>query len=98
MDNVSNLLKAISQMPEMASLDRRAGSFLNAVAEIYERHGGGATRAYLLNLVGRRDRTEVPALLKVIEKLDACAEVRTNRAIGRQIIKCLAELKKEAHK
>jgi hypothetical protein len=81
-------------MPDLASMDRRSASFLNDVAEIYERHGSGATRVHLLNLAGRRNRPEVPGLIKILDKLEASPEIRTNRAIGRQIIKCLFELKK----
>ncbi len=92
MDNVAVLLSEISRMPELASLDRRSGGFLNDVAEIYERHGRGTTKAFLLSQQARR-RLEVPLLLKVLERFEACAEVRLNRGIGRQIIKCLFELK-----
>ena|SRR5579862_6464566 len=92
MDRVAALLGEISRLPEMASLDRRAGGFFNDVAEIYERHGLGVTKAYLLNQQARR-RIEVPLLLKILEKLDSCQEIHGNRAIGRQIIKCLFELK-----
>jgi hypothetical protein len=94
MDKVDALLKEIAAMPDLASMDRRSASFLNDVAEIYERHGSGATRVYLLNLAGRRNRPEVPGLIKILDKLEASPEIRTNRAIGRQIIKCLFELKK----
>lgn len=92
MDNVGVLLNEISRMPELASLDRRAGGFLNDVAEIYERHGPGTTKAFLLTQQARR-RLEVPLLLKVLDKFEACPEVRLNRSVGRQIIKCLFELK-----
>ena len=92
MDNVGALLNDISRMPELASVDRRATSFLNDVAEIYERHGPGTTRAYLLTQQFRR-RLEAPLLLKVLDKFEACPEVRLNRSIGRTIIKCLFELR-----
>jgi len=92
MDRVATLLGEISRLPEMAFLDRRFGGFLNDVAEIYERHGLGVAKAYLLNQQARR-RAEATLLLKVLEKLDGCPEVRTNRGIGRQIIKCLFDLK-----
>ena len=98
MDAVGTLLDTIAKMPELARMDWKAGSFLNDVAEIYERHGAGVTRAYLLTQSGRRNRPEAPMLLKIIDKFENCAEVRTNRAIGRQIIKCLFELKKGAGK
>jgi hypothetical protein len=91
MDNVARLLDSIAKMPEVSTLDRRAAGFLNDIAEIYERQGAGTTRVYLLNQ--RSKKREAPLLLKVIERLEACPEVRTNRAIGRQIIKCLFELK-----
>jgi len=96
MDSVAALLDEIARLPEMATLDARAGSFLNDVGEIYERHGGGTTRAYLLNQLARRNRREASLVLKVVERLDASPPVRMNRAIGRQIIKCLFELKKGA--
>ena len=92
MDTVGMLLDEISRMPELAVLDSRAGGFLNDVAEIYERHGAGATKAYLLTQQARR-RSEVALLLKLLDKFEGCAQVRLNRAIGRQIIKCLFELR-----
>lgn len=79
-------------MPELASLDRRSNSFMNDVADIYEKHGSGTTKAYLLTQ-GARRRREVPLLLRLLDKLDACPEVSLKRSIGRQIIKCLPELK-----
>ena len=91
MDNVGALLKEIARLPELASLDRRAASFMNDVANIYEKHGPGTTKAFLLTQQAKR-RLEVPILLKLLEKFDACAEVRMNRGIGRLIIKCLFEL------
>ena len=94
MDRVASLLEEITRMPEMGTLERAAPNFLNDVAEIYERHGAGATRAYLLTQLTRRNKPEVPLLLKLLDKLELCPEVRTNRAIGRQIIKCLFFLKK----
>lgn len=90
MDKIGTLLDEISKMPELASLDAKSGKFLNEVAEIYERYGAGTTRAYLLN----RRRPDAGLFLKIIQKLDARPEVSINRAIGRQIIKCLFELKK----
>jgi hypothetical protein len=95
-DNVAKLLDQISQLPEMASLDGRAGKFLNEVAEIYERHGAGVTEAYLLNQQGKK--REVPLLAKVLRLFQTCPPVGTNRGIGRQIIKCLFELKKGARR
>ncbi len=93
MDSVGVLLNEISRMPELASLERgRAGGFLNDVAGIYERHGPGTTKAFLLTRQAR-GRLEVPLLLKVLDKFEACPEVRLNRSVGRQIIKCLFELK-----
>jgi len=92
MDRVEKLLDEIRRLPELARLDRRASSFLNDVAEIYERDGAGVAKTYLLKQQAKR-QIEVRVLLSVIERLEACAEVRVRRAIGRQVIKCLYELK-----
>jgi hypothetical protein len=91
MDKVDALLKEIAAIPDLAGIDRISNKLLNETADIYERHGSGTTRIYLL---GRRDAFGAAGLLKVLDKLEACPQVRTNRAIGRQIIKCLFELKK----
>lgn len=90
MDKVKRLLDEISRIPELRAF--KAGRLLNDVAEIYERHGAGVTRAYLLN----RKAEERGLLIKIIDKLEACPDTRSNRAIGRQIIKCLFELRKGA--
>ncbi len=92
MDNVAKLLNDISRLPELASLDKWASGFLNDVAEIYERHGQGATKAFLLTQQSRR-AVEARLLLKLLDLFEGCPEIRVNRAIGRQIIKCLFELK-----
>lgn len=78
-------------MPELAAVDFKSSKLINEVAEVYERYGPGTAKTFLLNKKAR----ESPALVKVIEKLDRCPEVRANRAIGRQILKCLPELRKE---
>jgi hypothetical protein len=91
MDRVGSLLDEIAKIPEMGQLEPRAGKFLNELAEIYERHGAGTTRAFLFNKRGR----ETALFVKILDKLEACPEVRTNRAIGRQIIKCLGELTRQ---
>jgi hypothetical protein len=89
MDKVGAVLEEISRLPELARLEAKSGKFLNELAEIYERHGPGTTRAYLLNRKGR----DTNLFLKIFDRLDKCPDVRANRAIGRQILKCLFELK-----
>ena len=94
MDNIDELLREIAKMPELNYLEEKASSFLNDVGEIFERHGAGVARAYLLNQGSRRNKHESDLLLMIIEKFRMCPEIRSNRAVGRQIIKCLFELKK----
>ncbi|RLA93866.1 MAG: hypothetical protein DRG83_20405 [Deltaproteobacteria bacterium] len=100
MDNIEKLLKEIKEdrrIWEIRKGDKKysisfSGKFLDTVGEIFEKHGFGVTKVYLLNQTGRQ-RVEAQSMLKVLEKLESCPEVRQNRAIGRYVIKTLENLK-----
>lgn len=97
MDKVKQLLEEIGRLPQLSALGHAANSLLNAVGDIYERRGPVAARVYLLNQGGgSRTKPEVPLLLEVVRLFEGCETVREDRAIGRQIIKTLLSLKREA--
>lgn len=99
MDNIEKLLKEIREDSSIWNLgkDRRpftfSGKFLDTVGEIFEKHGFGTAKVYLLNQSGR-DRIQAEGLKKVLEKLEKYPEIVNNRAIGRYVIKTLEILKR----
>lgn len=98
MDNIERLLKEIKEDQSIwKSRDDRpiyfSGKFLDTVGEVFEKHGFGTTKVYLINQSGR-DRTQASGMLHVLEKLKKYPEIITNRAIGRYIIKTLETLKR----
>ena len=99
MDNIEKLLKEIKEDPMVwtSSRDRRplffSGKFLDTVGEIFEKHGFGTTKIYLLNQSGR-DRGQASGLIRVLDKMEKYPEIVSNRAIGRYVIKTLEMLKK----
>ena len=100
MDNVEKLLKEIKEDPMVwipPGKDRRpiffSGKFLDTVGEIFEKHGFGTAKVYLLNQSGR-DRIQALGLKRVLEKMEKYPEIVSNRAIGRYVIKTLEMLKK----
>jgi hypothetical protein len=98
MDNIEKLLSAIKQDASIwsgpgGSQVYFSGKFLDTVGEIFEKHGFGTTKVYLINQSGR-DRVQAGRLLKVIEKFQNCPEVTSNRAIGRYVIKTLPHIKR----
>ena len=99
MDNIEKLLREIKEDPAVwnPGRDKRplffSGKFLNDVGEIFEKHGFGTTKVYLMNQSGR-DRGQALGLKRVLEKFERCPEIIANRAIGRYVIKTLETLKR----
>ncbi len=99
MDNVEKLLKEIKEDPGVWNPGKKrepiyfTGKFLDTVGEIFEKHGFGTTKVYLMNQSGR-ERVQADGLLKVIEKFQKYPEITNNRAIGRYVIKTLGILKR----
>jgi len=99
MDNIEKLLKEIKEDPSVWNPGKKrepiyfSGKFLDTVGDIFEKHGFGTTKVYLINQSGR-DRVQGEGLLKVLEKFQRCPEIINNRSIGRFVIKTLDTLKK----
>ena len=98
MDHIEQLLKEIKGDPSVWKDNRGnpvnySGKFLDTVGEIFEKHGFGTTKVYLINQSGR-DRTQSFGMQKVLEKFKQYPEIEHNRAIGRYIIKTLETLKR----
>jgi hypothetical protein len=103
MDNIERLLKEIKEDLSIWKERRRDGrsfniqfssNFLNDVAEVFEKHGFGTTKTFLLDKREKRKlRSQANSLLKVIAKFEKYPEIRANRAKGRLIIKTLDALK-----
>jgi hypothetical protein len=98
MDNIEKLLKQIKEDQAIwRARDGKptyfSGKFLDTVGEIFEKHGFGTTKTYLINQSGR-DRTQAAAMLLVLDKFKKCPEIVSNRAIGRYVFKTLDTLKR----
>lgn len=96
MDRIERLLKEIKEDKSVWEDDKGryhkfSSKFLNDVGAIFEQHGFGVTRVFLINQTGR-DRSQAYALLHVLRKLESYQEIKVNRAIGRYIIKTLDTL------
>jgi len=89
MDRIQKLLSEIKNDRSLMGV-RYSSSFLNNVGEIFERHGFGTTKVFLLE---KRSR-EADAILKIVNKLETIPEIGRNRSIGRMIIKTLITLKR----
>jgi hypothetical protein len=95
-DPVEDLIKSIRDCRDVQQA-HFTGNFLNTVAEVFERDGFGATRAFLLDKRQRQDlRQQASAMLAVLDLMGSHPEVRQRRAIGRVIIKTLVALKSPA--
>lgn len=98
MDDIERLLKEVKEDPSIWK-DKTGkhiyfgGKFLNTVGDIFEKHGFGTTRVYLIDQLGR-DRVQASVMLKVLEKFKKYPEVINERSIGRYIIKTLGTLKR----
>ena len=88
MDKIQKLLKEIQNDRSLMGV-RYSYSFLNNVGEIFERHGFGTTKVFLLE---KRSR-EADAILKILGKFENIPDIVRNRSIGRTIIKTLENLK-----
>ncbi len=98
MDSIDRLLREIKEDQSIWKTKEGkptffSGKFLDTVGEIFEKHGFGTTKVYLINQSGR-DRTQAHSMLLVLEKLKKYPEIVNNRAIGRYIFKTLDTLKK----
>jgi len=97
MDDVERLLRAIRDDADVART-RFTASFLNGLAEVYERHGPGVAHTYLLDKRERRElRLQADAALRVLGIMASNARVATDRRVGRLVIKTLAEIVREGH-
>lgn len=68
-------------------------SFLNNVADVFERYGFGATETYLRDKREQEQTsTNADILLDVLRHLRTCSIVHQERAIGRLVIKTLPQL------
>ncbi|MGB8657441.1 MAG: hypothetical protein WCE90_06600 [Candidatus Zixiibacteriota bacterium] len=96
MDNIERLLNDIKEDKDIwedrGKPIRFSGNFLQDVADVFEKHGFGVTKTFLLNRAGR-SRVEALKLFRIIEKFQKVPEIMTNRGIGRSIIKSLETLK-----
>jgi hypothetical protein len=93
-DPIEPVIQAINQSEAVRTARQRQWlnpSFLNNVAEVFERDGFETTRLYLL---GKKDQQgmggQASALLAVLEHMRDCPAIHQRRAIGRAIIKTLS--------
>jgi hypothetical protein len=70
-------------------------TFLNQAGLVFERHGFGTAKDFLLDKAERYDlREQANVLLEaVLPVLESCEQVRQRRALGRMIIKTLNAIK-----
>jgi hypothetical protein len=93
MDVIEELIEEIKKDTKVQKT-RFNSNFLNNVGEVFERHGFGVTRTFLIEKRGRRDlRYQADALLGIVEKFEKNEKIQQNRSIGRYIIKTLISLK-----
>ncbi len=90
MDNIQKLLEELKQDNTIANM--KYSGLINDVGDIFERHGAGTTRIFLLEKEGRGER-QATILLKVLLKLEKYPEIMSNRSIGRFIFKTLNSIK-----
>ncbi len=94
MDSIEKIMKEIRADKDVQKCRFFTSNFLNNVADVFERHGYGATKVFLLEKKGRSQlRHQAEALLSVLKILDKSEEIRQNRSIGRYIIKTLITIK-----
>ncbi len=88
-DEVENLINEIRNDPRISQTSFTA-NFLNDLADVYEKHGAGVTKVYLLEKRGRRDLgVQAEAALRVLEKISNNPRAAIDRRIGRLIFKTL---------
>lgn len=95
MDRIQKLLREIKNDRSIMAV-RYKSSFLDNVANIFEKHGFGTAKVFLLEKQKSRElrRDQAHAILKILEKFENIPEIVTNRSIGRMIIKTLIVLTK----
>jgi len=92
MDDVENLLKEIQEDKNIVNT-KFSSSFLDNVSEVYEKHGFGVTKVFLLEKQKREKlREQARALLNVLNKLERYPRIKSDRKIVRLIIKVLKAL------
>lgn len=99
MDRIEKLIKEIKDDQSIwqdgqGRSTRFSGKFLNSVGDIFEQHGFGVTKVYLQNQSDRENKGQAIALLKVLKKMESYQEMKSNRAIGRYIMKSLQTLRR----
>lgn len=93
MDPIESLIKEIKAEKEVRACFF-SSNFLNNVADIFERHGFGTTKVFLMEKKERRElKDQAIALLSVLKILNKSEEIKQNRSIGRYIIKTLITIK-----
>ena len=94
MDVIERLIGEIKNDRKVQRTNFKA-NFLNNVGDVFEKHGFGVTKTFLLEKRERRSlRYQADAMLDIIEKFENCNEIKQNRAIGRYIIKTLNTFKR----
>lgn len=94
MDVIEKLIEEIKSDRKVQRTNFRS-NFLNNAGEVFEKHGFGVAKTFLLEKRERRDlRYQADALLDVIERFEKINEIKQNRSIGRYIIKTLNSLKR----
>ncbi len=93
MDKIGKLIEEIKKDRKVQKT-RFNSNFLNNVGEVFEKHGFGVTKMFLIDKKNKRDlRYQADALLNVIALFEKYEEIKQNRAIGRYIIKTLNIIK-----
>lgn len=94
MDAIEQVIKDIRGNKDVLNCKFYSANFLNNVADVFERHGFGATKVFLLDKKQRRELTHqaqaIQGVLRIMENSD---EIKQNRSIGRYIIKTLTTIK-----
>ncbi|MFQ5963847.1 MAG: hypothetical protein ACE5KZ_06145 [Candidatus Scalinduaceae bacterium] len=94
MDTIQRLMKEIKADREVQNCRYFTSNFLNNVADVFEKHGFGVTKVFLIEKKVRRElKWQATALLSVLNILDGSEEVKQKRSIGRCIIKALETIK-----
>lgn len=93
MDVIEELIEAIKN-DRKVQRTKFTSNFLNDVGEVFERHGFGVAKTFLIEKRERRElRYQADALLDVIAKFEQINKIKQNRSIGRYIIKTVNSLK-----
>ncbi|MEO0131445.1 MAG: hypothetical protein ABIK73_00675 [candidate division WOR-3 bacterium] len=90
MDEVDEIIEQIKNDSTLKG-NEFSSSILNALGEIFEEKGVGASKVFLLSKFNEDDN-ERKRLLKVISILEKSSAIMQDRSIGRLIIKSLNQL------